>query len=323
MTMKIVMPDQLTKLVTPVNPLAAEADRHTVAWAQQHRLVTTPSGFRRMAATGPGSLAAHCYPPASQEDLFLLADWISWLFVLDDQNDEGCYSRSPEALQSLLTQVFFGAVELNDRALDNPLVAALKDILDRIGDRMSAEWRHRFLRHLVDCFTANVWQAAHRHTDDIPDLDTFPAMRRDTGAVPPTFDLIEFVESTTIPAVLYYNRVYQRLITSAANVVCWTNDLMTLEKEFAHGDEQNLVSVLGHALQIPLTDSVDEVAALAGREVEVFLSAEAELDRVFDELAVSDDLRAATLNCVDMLRAWMRGHIEWGRVTVRYLEPTR
>jgi Terpene synthase family 2, C-terminal metal binding len=142
------------------------------------------------------------------------------------------------------------------------------------------------MRHLVDCFTANIWQAAHRHTDDIPDLDAFPAMRRDTGAVPPTFDLIEFVESTTTPAVLYYIKVYQRLITSAANVVCWTNDLMTLEKEFAHGDEQNFVLVLGHALGIPLEDSIDEVAARAGREVELFLSAEAELDRVFDALGV-------------------------------------
>jgi hypothetical protein len=89
------MPEQLTRIVTPVSPFAAEADRHAVAGAQQHRLLTTPSGLRRLAATGPGSLAAHCYPCASQVDLFLLADWISWLFVLDDQNDEGSDSPTP------------------------------------------------------------------------------------------------------------------------------------------------------------------------------------------------------------------------------------
>jgi Terpene synthase family 2, C-terminal metal binding len=154
-----------------------------------------------------------------------------------------------------LTNVFFAAVAPNDRAAENPLVSGLTHILDRIGDRMSAEWRNRFIHHLIDCFTANIWQAAHRRTDEIPDLDTFPAMRRDTGAVPPTFDLIEFVKSTTLPAEFYYSRVYQRLITSAANVVCWTNDLMTLEKEFAHDDEQNFVSVLGRALKIPLAET--------------------------------------------------------------------
>jgi hypothetical protein len=315
------MPEQLTRIVTPVSPFAAEADRHAVAWAQQHRLLTTPSGLRRLAATGPGSLAAHCYPCASQVDLFLLADWISWLFVLDDQNDEGSDSRNPNALQSALTNVFFAAVAPNDRAAETPLVSGLTHIFDRMGDRMSAEWRNRFIHHLIDCFTANIWQAAHRRTNEIPDLDTFPAMRRDTGAVPPTFDLIEFVKSTTLPAELYYSRVYQRLITSAANVVCWTNDLMTLEKEFAHDDEQNFVSVLGRALEIPLEDSIHEVAARAGREVELFLTAEAKLDRVFDTLGISDDLRATTLECVNMLRAWMRGHIEWGRTTIRYLEP--
>jgi hypothetical protein len=46
--------------------------------------------------------------------------------VLDDQNDEGSYSRNPEALQSLLTTVFFAAVEPNDRAAENPLESALK-----------------------------------------------------------------------------------------------------------------------------------------------------------------------------------------------------
>jgi hypothetical protein len=318
--MRVVIPDQLTWIVTPVNPLAAEADQQAVAWAQQHHLVTTSTARQRLAATRPGTLAAHCYPSASQTDLFLLADWMTWLFSLDDQNDEGSYGRNPEALEAVLTDVLLAAVQPHDHVAKNPLGAALTDIFKRIGDRMSIGWRHRFVHHLMDYLTANIWQAAHRRTDDIPDLDTFPGMRRDAGAIIPSFDLVEFVESTTIPAELYYSRVYQRLITSAANVVCWTNDLMTLEKELAHDDKHNFVPVLGHALDIPLEESIDEVAAEAGRQVELFLAAEAELDRVFNALGVSDELRAATLSCVGMLRAWMRGHVEWGRNTARYLE---
>jgi hypothetical protein len=321
-TIRVVIPDQLTRIVTPVNPLAAAADHQTVDWAEQHRLVTTPTERQQLAATRPGTLAAHCYPSASQGDLFLLADWMTWLFSLDDQNDEGSYGRNPEALETALTEVFFAAVKPDGHAARNPLGAALTNIFDRIGDRMSAGWRHRFLHHVFDYLTANIWQAAHRRCDDIPDLDTFPRMRRDAGAIIPSFDLIEFVESTTLPAELYYSRIYQRLITSAANVVCWTNDLMTLEKELAHDDKHNFVPVLGHALAIPLEDSIDAVAVRAGQQVELFLAAEVELDRVFDTLRVSDDVRATTLDCVGMLRAWMRGHVEWGRNTARYLEAT-
>jgi hypothetical protein len=320
--MRVVIPSRLTNIITPVNPLAAEADLQAVAWAEQHRLVTTPAGRRRLAATRPGMLAAHCYPTASQSDLFLLADWMTWRFILDDLNDEGSYGWNPQALEPILTNVFFAAVRPDDHAATNPLGSALTNIFDRIGDRMSIGWRRRFVHHLIDYFTANIWQAAHRRTHDIPDVDTFPGMRRDAGAIIPSFDLVEFVESTTIPAELYYNKVYQRLITSAANVVCWTNDLMTLDKQLAHDDKHNFVPVLGHALEIPLEESIDEVAARAGLQVELFLTAEAELDRVFNALGVSDDLRATTLDCVGMLRAWMRGHVEWGRNTARYLEAT-
>jgi Terpene synthase family 2, C-terminal metal binding len=321
-TIRVVIPEQLAGIVTSVSPFAAEADLHTVDWAQQHGLVKTPTSARRLAATRPGTLAAHCYPSASQADLCLLADWMSWLFSLDDQNDEGSSGRNPALLERTLTNVFYAAVKPDDRAADDPLGMALRDIFDRIGDRMSPEWNNRFVHHIVDYFTANIWQAAHRRIGDIPDLEEFPRMRRDAGAIIPSFDLIEFVESTTLPAEFYYSRVYQRLLTTAANVVCWTNDLMTLEKELAHDDMHNLVPVLGQELSIPLEESIDAVADRAGREIEFFLSAEAELDRMLDALEQPNGVRTTARHCVAMLRAWMRGHVDWGRRTARYLEVT-
>ena len=54
----------------------------------------------------------------------------------------------------------------------------------------------------------------------------------------------------------------------------------------------NLVPVvLGQELSIPLEESIDAVADRAGREIECFLGAEAELDRVFDTLEQPDGLR--------------------------------
>jgi hypothetical protein len=191
MTIGVVIPDQLTRIITPVSPLAVEADRQAVAWAEQYRLVSTSTGRKRLAATRPGTLAAHCYPSASRDDLFLLANWMTWLFSLDDQNDEGSYGRNPEALERALTSVFFTAVNLHGQETNDPLAAALTNIFNRIDDRMSVGWRRRFLHHVFDYLTANVWQAAHRRTEDIPDLDTFPGMRRDAGAIIPSFDLIE------------------------------------------------------------------------------------------------------------------------------------
>jgi hypothetical protein len=73
---------------------------------------------------------------------------MTWLFSLDDQNDEGSYGRNPEARERALTDVFLAAVKPDGQVTKNPLSAALTTIFDRIGDRMSVGWRHRFLHHV-------------------------------------------------------------------------------------------------------------------------------------------------------------------------------
>jgi hypothetical protein len=318
-----VIPYELSSIVTPVSAFGGQADQHTVRWAKEIGLVRTTEASRRLAATSPGMLAAHCYPTAVPGDLCLLADWMTWLFTLDDHNDEGSYGWDPESLERALTSLFFSLWPDDSRAPNNPLEEAFVNIVSRVADRMPEAWLHRFLRHVINYFDAYVRQAAHRRGDQVPDLDVFAQLRRDAGAIMPSFDLVEFVEATMLPASLYYSRTYQRLLITAADVVCWTNDLMTFEKEIARGDNQNLVVVAQHALGFSLERSIDYVDKRAGQQVERFVEAEAELDQVFDTLRISDPLRKKTLTCVTMLKAWMRGHVDWGRDTARYLEFDR
>lgn len=317
--MPVTLPEQLDTIVTSVNPFGAQANEHAIAWAKDHGLLRTENAERRLAKTRPGTLAAHCYPSADLSELYLLGDWMTWLFILDDHNDEGSYGWDPESLeQALITVLFPGSSGFGNTG--NPFGTALDDMVKRASAHMSPEWRYRFLHHVLDYFRAYVWQAAHRNEGRVPDPDTFPQLRREAGAILPSLDLIEFVESTTLPPSLYYSRTYQRLITTAANVVCWTNDLMTYEKEIARGDHQNLVSVVSEAENLPLEQAVVTVRTRTGREIERFLGAEAELPQLFGALDASPELQAMTLRCVDMLRAWMRGHVDWGKETARYLE---
>lgn len=315
--MEITIPSQLESNFTPVNSLAEEADRHALSWAERLGLTPTSEARRRHAATRPGILAGYCYPYAKLADLRLIAEWMTWLFVLDDQNDEGRYGHQPDVFEKALTSLL-----APDRPtiIGNPLHAGLTDIIRRAGNRMSESWRLRFHRHVADYFTANVWQAAHRHLGETPDLDSFPQMRRAAGAVMPSFDLIEFVRSTTLPARIYYSRTYQRLLLAAADVVCWTNDLMSLEKEIAHGDDQNLVIVLHKARGISLLSAADEVTARTQQRLNQFLDAERELDDLCDRLRLCQEVKMATHACAAMLKAWMSGHVAWGRSTGRYLE---
>ncbi|WP_051342433.1 terpene synthase family protein [Pseudonocardia spinosispora] len=314
--MELVIPDQLEQISTPVSPFGDHADSEALRWAKQLGLLRTADIEHRLARTRPGALAAHCYPHAGPEDLCLLAEWMSWLFVLDDQGDEGLHGRRPELFSDALANLDLDTPGNSD----DPLRAGLSDLAQRAEQRMSPSWRRRFRRHLADYFTANVWQAGHRRLDEVPDLEVFARMRRDAGAVMPSFDLIEYTESAALPADVYYSRTYQRLLVTSADVVCWTNDLMSLEKELAHGDNQNLVLVLHHERGIPLQDAAHEVTVRTQRQLERFLAAERELPTVCDRLKVGDEVRATADACAAMLKAWMVGHVAWGRGTARYLE---
>lgn len=313
-------PPQLRHIVAPVSPFSEEADRHTVTWARINGLVWSESAERRLAATKPGLLAAHCYPSASCTDLCLLADWMTWLFLLDDQIDEGEHSLRPDALERELTAVYWAGVgHAPPETGGGPLGAALGDILHRLEGREVSDrrWLLRFHQHLLEYFTACVWQAAHRATGHLLSPETFPEMRRRAGAIMPSFDLIEVVEGTVLAPGVYYSNVYQRLLTTAANVVCWTNDVMTWEKEAAHGDPHNLVLLVSQTRGVQVDQAIAYVVADTDREIGRFLAAERELA---DELRQLDPGREKLSACVALLRAWMRGHVEWGRETARYRE---
>jgi hypothetical protein len=111
------------------------------------------------------------------------------------------------------------------------------------------------------------------------------------------------------------------LLTTAADVVCWTNDLMTLEKEMTYGDTHNLVCVVSEAAGMTLDQAIDDVIARTDRRIDLFLAAEQELQDVLGAPGSSGESATATRRCVATLRAWMRGHADWGRTTARYAAP--
>jgi len=143
-------------------------------------------------------------------------------------------------------------------------------------------------------------------------------MRRDAGAIWPSFDLIEWVAGAALPPSVYFSSCYQQLLLAAADVVCWTNDLLTLDKELAHGDTQNLILVINHDRGGTLQDAIDEVVQRSERRLQAFLAAEQALPGVLRQLGCSADHQALARSCTDMLRAWMRGHVDWGTQTARY-----
>jgi hypothetical protein len=137
----------------------------------------------------------------------------------------------------------------------------------------------------------------------------------------PTFDLIEFVHDLDLPVQLRVHPLYLDLVTTAADVVCWTDDLVTVEKEMARGDVHNLVIVLAHYESCSVEAASRRVHGMLTERVDAFLDAERRLFDSFDAFGFSRTQRAQAERWVHGLRTWMRGHLDWGTETPRYQKP--
>ncbi|MFB7672166.1 terpene synthase family protein [Kitasatospora purpeofusca] len=300
-------------------PHAAAADADALRWVGTTGFCETAEESLGLARIRPGLLAAWCHPRADAADCALVARWMAWLFLLDDRIDESDLGRDADRLDRHLTELL--GVAAGSRTAASPMGRALTDIIDRASDGMPDSWQLRFRRHITDYLSACVWQAAHRQAGQTPELDAFVVRRREFGAILPSFDLVERTESGCLPPSLHHSRPYQEALTAAANLVCWTNDLMTVEKEAAQGDPHNLVLVTAHHRGLDRHTAARLVAQACEECLLTHGRARHDLSSLTRVLDTPPRLRQHADRCADALVEWARGHLEWGLRTPRYDAP--
>ncbi|MET8829516.1 terpene synthase family protein [Streptomyces sp. NPDC004610] len=311
----------------PLSPHAGAADSGAIAWAEARGLCQDAAELRNLSRIRPGLLAGYSHPEATEADLTLTARWMAWLFLLDDLVDEGELGRDAALLEKHLHGLQNAALGTGIGADAAPIAArpmsrALAEIITEASAGMSDAWQLRFRGHVSGYLSACVWQAAHRQAAQFPAPDAFPHWRRAFGAIMPSFDLIERTDGGALPPSVYYSRPYQDLLIAAADLVCWTNDLMTVDKEAAQGDLHNLVLVTAHDRLQDLPTAAAEVSAACEQRIRTYMSARGELSTLTAALDLPDATRHHADRCAESLRVWIRGHLEWGRFTPRYqFEP--
>jgi hypothetical protein len=325
------LPEGIWALHTPPSAAAESANEHVVAWARSRGLVRSAAAQRRLAQVRLGDFAARVYPTATFDELLLVTDWIAWLDFVDDQNDDGAAALAgePSGFELFLARLAeaglhtgAGDSDSSDARADaGPLGEALADLWDRTRDRAGARLCRRLRGHLHEYLTGNVQQVAYRALGDVCDPVEYPALRRAAGGIAVTFDLIEIAGGAELAPQVYYSRAYQRLLTAAGDVVCWTNDILTVEKETAAGDLLNLVVVIEAAERCTRDQALARAGELTAERLDDFHRAERELPGLCAALGLSETDRRGLASCVALLRAWICGHAEWGLTTSRYAAP--
>ena len=319
----IVIPVFYCPFPSQLNPLVETVNTHTLNWVQQFHLVEKEAALRRFHASRFAWLTARAYPTATFEELALANDFLVWLFMLDDQFDDGAIGRQPDRTQ-LIMSTLIALVTLDEASqsvsspsLRGAVAASLVDLWQRMLPHTTPAWRERFLRHLHDYFASYDWETQNRTQGRIPGVETYIEKRQDTGAMLLALDFIDLTEQVSMEPEVYASTEVQTLIRTTNNAVCWSNDIISLEKERTRGDVNNLVLAVQHARQCSLQAAVDHVNAMITEQVQLFIETEQRL------LALFPANRRDMQKYIAVMRAWIRGNLDWSAETHRYshVEP--
>jgi 5-epi-alpha-selinene synthase len=287
-------------------------ERENLAWLERFGLVRDEVAIRRARGAMFGSLASRAYPTASRDGLAVAAAWATWLFLRDDVCDErdggaGDVSRRNESQIRVLAG--YAAPAAGDA-----FELALADIRDRMIAVGGASWMSRFVGNVQDYFEACAWEASNRARGVVPDLDTYVHMRDLTGAVRTCFDIYELVDGGPLPVEVRSAPAVREILTIGNRMICWSNDIFSVDKERAHGDFHNLVLILERSGSSP-DEAMGLAAEMHDRLVDELALNEARLEKVSDRMSAAVPLLRA-------VKQWARANLDWSIETGRYAAPT-
>ncbi|MEV6160775.1 terpene cyclase [Streptomyces sp. NPDC052052] len=311
------LPDIYCPFPRRTNPHVGHTRVHLDSWIRNTGLVNHDSARKRFEQADFGSFVGMVHPTADRESLALVADWFVWLFLVDDQLDDGVLGHSPErvrdvvaVMRSLIDGTGTGALPDEDLPA---AVVALADLWERTTPNAAAHWRARFAQHLTTyLMTATTWETGNRAAGVVPSEETYIAKRRHTGAIHVCMDLIEIVAGIEAPESIHDDPRFVTAVEASCNVVCWANDVYSYEKEQMLGEIHNLVHLVRHHRGYGKQQALEHVCTRIATETDRFLSAEAAL------LSAYPQLSWMLTPYLDGMRSWMRGNLDWSRQTPRY-----
>ena len=216
----------------PHNPLHDAAELATVEWAAGLSLFRDEHAHEAFVDARITLLTAMIYPDANLDDLILCNGWLIWFFIVDAQSAERdhCYAT---------LDFHTGRRATTPPASSVPASRAFDDLCARTFPRMSTTLARRFADNTRETIEAMSEDADLKLTRIIPEVEECTRIRREDGGTHLLADLLEFTESTEIPAPLLDD--YQRLRDGLADICLWPNDMMTVDLEEQNGETVNMV----------------------------------------------------------------------------------
>lgn len=325
----IEVPGIASGLEERISPHAGRVQEAHLEWCERYEVYDSGHIRKVFRAMNIGDLASRMHPSGSLEDIQLLADWSAWLLLRDDRWDitesltewERLAERDRAYLRLMRSgRRSSGAEAVMPQDAGDGLYRGLSDLCDRlrrrafengVGDPVNGS----FISMMAEFFRGSVRQAFLQRRGEIPSLSEYTELRRITGGLDILTHVLAATEGFSISGGALSGTLVERLRLAADNVCCWHNDLVSLNKELAGGEVNNLSIVLAEDPSVPCR-TVREGLKLA---VSMVYEEQEEFDRVKKILLGRGGVHEATITWyIGMLEERISGIISWQDVCARY-----
>ena len=240
-------------------------------------------------------------PQAGPDTIGFVADWLLWVFPLDDLC-EHVFGRS-----SITEHVDL----LTASAIPQPVTTGMAAYCTDVMANMSSAWGSQFRRDVDSYLRHAIRYARTLDPDGLPALADFLVLRREEGAAKPTVDLVEVGVGADLPAEFRDSPVWRELTDACADVLTWTNDIHSYRKERHAGSRFNLIDVLMHHDRLGEQDAYACAVAMTNEKARQFIATAAGLPQTRNFVSLSAQAQADVLRCVRGMEDWMRGQYDW------------
>ncbi|KIY46968.1 terpenoid synthase [Fistulina hepatica ATCC 64428] len=291
-------------------------DAQSSEWLDKNSPELTPKQRAAIYRLQAGKLTAFCFKDASTPRLRVIADFLTYLFHLDNVSDGMLTNESDVLSDTVMNALFYSESYRPTKGQPEEEITAGKlarDFWMRCLPDAGPGIQKRFLETLQMFFESVSVQAKVREEGNVPDMESYIDIRRDNSGCKPCWALIEYGLGIELPEEVTEDPIILALGESANDWVTWTNDLFSYNVEQARGDEQlNMVYIFMYHHGKTLQEAIDCTAELCRHTVHEFLKNKALLPSWGPEI---DDM---VRRYVIALEDWIVGSLNWSFLTERY-----
>ncbi|KAI0655721.1 terpenoid synthase [Cubamyces menziesii] len=259
-----------------LNPHQGAAAQAANAWFKQRNVYSGPKE-QRFLSHRFDSYAGMSFPDADADHLETCIAFFFWAFSFDDLSDEGALQSKPDAVQ-VGVDISMAVLKHPDAAPpDFPYAAMLHHIWRRFRATASPGACNRFFGAVEGWMNSQVEQARNRSTDEIPSVESFIVLRRQTIGGPIVEAMVEYSLDLQIPENVWEHPVLQEMSKAVIDIMTWPNDLCSFNKEQADGDFQNLVFCIMIERDTDLQSAVDILTDMLATRVADYVRYKAQL----------------------------------------------